>query len=287
MPPRRPSAIGAHAPVAGGLSRGALKYAATVGADCVQVFVSNPRGWAATPGDPRDDHAFREGCAAGHIPVFVHAPYLVNLGSPTAATRAKSVDALAHALGRAAEIGAAGVVVHGGSAVAGARRDEALAQVRELLLPLLDAVAEDGPRLLIEPTAGGGQALAARVEDLTEYFAVLDDHPRLGVCLDTCHAYAAGHDLAAPGGVRTVLGALVKAVGRGRLGLVHVNDSRDALGSSRDRHATLGEGSIGTDPLRELFVHPATRGVPLVVETPGGAEGHARDIALLRRLRDS
>lgn len=258
-----------------------------MGADCVQVFVSNPRGWAATPGNPRDDHAFREGCAAGRIPVFVHAPYLVNLGSPTPATRAKSVDALAHALGRGAEIGATGVVVHSGSAVAGARRDEALAQVRELLLPLLDTIPEPGPRLLIEPTAGGGQALAARVEHLTEYFAALDDHPRLGVCLDTCHAYAAGHDLAAPGGVRATLGALVKAVGRGRLGLVHVNDSRDPLGSARDRHATLGDGSIGMDPLRELFVHPATRGVPLVVETPGGAEGHARDIALLRRLRDS
>lgn len=287
MPPRRPSAIGAHAPVTGWLSRGALKYAATVGADCVQVFVSNPRGWAATPGDPRDDHAFREGCAAGRIPVFVHAPYLVNLGSPTPATRAKSVDALAHALTRGAEIGATGVVMHSGSAVAGARRDEALAQVRELLMPLLDAVPEGGPRLLIEPTAGGGQALASRVADLTEYFAVLDDHPGLGVCLDTCHAYAAGHDLAAPGGVRATLGALVKAVGRGRLGLVHVNDSRDPLGSTRDRHATLGEGSIGTDPLRELFVHPATRGVPLVVETPGGAEGHTRDIALLRHLRDT
>lgn len=276
-----------HAPVSGGLSRGALRYAATVGADCVQVFVSNPRGWAATAGNPRDDHAFREGTAAGRIPVFVHAPYLVNLGSPTVATREKSVVALRHALGRGHEIGAAGVVTHAGSAVAAERRDEALKQVRELLLPLLDAVPDGGPRLLVEPTAGGGEALASRVEDLTEYFAVLDEHPRLGVCLDTCHAFAAGHDLAAPGGVRATLGTLVKAVGRGRLGLVHVNDSRDPLGSGRDRHAAVGSGHIGTDPFRELFVHPATRGVPLVVETPGGADGHTRDLQLLRRLRDT
>jgi deoxyribonuclease-4 len=252
----------------------------------VQVFVSNPRGWAPSAGNERDDHAFREGCSAGRIPVFVHAPYLVNLGSPSAATRDKSVVSLTHALRRGHELGADGVVVHAGSAVAGARRDEAMAQLRALMMPVLDAVPDGGPRLLIEPTAGGGQALASRVEDLAEYFAALDDHPRLGVCLDTCHAYAAGHDLAQPGGVRAMLSALVKAVGRGRLGLVHANDSRDPLGSTRDRHAPLGEGTIGLDPLRELFVHPATREVPLVVETPGGADGHRRDIELLRSLRD-
>lgn len=287
MPPRRPSPIGVHAPATGGLSRGALRYAGQVGAEAVQVFVSNPRGWAPSAGDPRDDHAFREGCAAGRIPAFVHAPYLVNLGSPTAATRDKSVAALRHALDRATAIGAAGVVVHAGSAVGSARRDQALTQLRELLLPLLDSIPDDGPRLLVEPTAGGGQALASRVEDLTEYFATLEDHPRLGVCLDTCHALAAGHDLAAPGGVRATLSALVKAVGRGRLGLVHANDSKDPVGSSRDRHATLGSGTIGTDPFRELFVHPATRGVPVIVETPGGADGQRRDVALLRELRDT
>lgn len=270
----------------GGLARGALRYAGQVGAEVVQVFVSTPRGWAPSAGDPRDDHAFREGCAAGRIPVFVHAPYLVNLGSPTAATREKSVVALTHSLRRGQHIGATGVVVHAGSAVGKARRDDALAHLRELLLPILDTVPDGGPRLLIEPTAGGGQALAARVEDLEEYFEVLEGHPRLGVCLDTCHAFAAGHDLASPGGVRTMLKALVKAVGRDRLGLVHANDSRDPLGSTRDRHTALGDGTIGLDPFKELFVHPATRGVPVVVETPGGADGHARDIARLRGLRD-
>lgn len=286
VPPRRPSPIGAHCPTAGGLSRGTLRYAVTHGLQAVQVFVSNPRGWAATTGDPRDDHAFREGIGAARLPVFVHAPYLINLGSPNPATREKSVVALAHALRRGGQIGAAAVVVHTGSAVAGARRETALAQLREGLLPLLDAVPDDGPRLLVEPTAGGGQALAARVEDLAEYFTVLDAHPRLGVCLDTCHAFAAGHDLAAPGGLRTTLSALVRAVGRGRLGLVHANDSRDPLGSGRDRHANIGAGHIGTDPFRELFVHPATRGVPVLLETPGEARGLRGDLVTLRRLRD-
>jgi deoxyribonuclease-4 len=158
--------------------------------------------------------------------------------------------------------------------------------MRELLLPILDGLSDDAPDLLIEPTAGGGVALASTVEDLGPLFEALDAHPRLGVCLDTCHAYAAGHDLAKPGGVRTTLNALVRSVGRGRLKLLHANDSKDVLGSNRDRHTTVGAGCIGVEPFAELFRHPATRGVPVIVETPGGVDGHSRDIALLKRLRD-
>ncbi len=271
--------------MSGGLVKG-LAYAEEIGAAAVQVFVSNPRGWAPSAGDPAKDEEFRERCAHRSIPVFVHAPYLVNFGSPTEATLRKSVDAVAHAMRRGAEIGAAGVVVHAGSAVAGAHRDEAMAQLREHLLPVLDALPAEGPRLLIEPTAGGGQALAATVQDLTAYFAQLDQHPLLGVCLDTCHAFAAGHDLNAPGGMKKTLDALVRAVGRGRLGLVHANDSKDPLGSLRDRHEAIGQGQIGKDPFVELFRHPATRGVPVVVETPGDALAHRRDIDLLCALRD-
>lgn len=285
MPPRKPSPVGAHVPVAGGLVK-ALAYAEEIGAGAVQVFVSNPRGWAPSPGDPRQDEAFAGLCAERGLPAFVHAPYLVNFGSPTETTLRRSVDAVRHALRRAAEIGARGVVVHTGSAVAGAHRDVALAQLREHLLPLLDEVPDGGPQLLAEPTAGGGQALAATVEELGPWFAQLDDHPRLGVCLDTCHAFAAGHDLAAPGGMKKTLDALVRTVGRGRLGLVHANDSKDPLGSTRDRHEQIGAGRIGKDPFAELFRHPATRGVPVVVETPGDAAAHRRDLELLRALRD-
>jgi deoxyribonuclease-4 len=270
-------------PVAGGLLK-ALAYADEIGAAALQVFVSNPRGWALSAGDPARDEEFR---AASKAPVFVHAPYLVNFGSPTEATLRKSVLAVAHSLERGASLGARGVVVHAGSAVAGAHRDEAMRQVREHLLPLLDTIPEDGPRLLVEPTAGGGQALAATVQDLGPYFAALDDHPRLGVCLDTCHAFAAGHDLSSPGGMKKTLDALVRSVGRGRLQLVHANDSKDPLGSTRDRHESIGTGHIGKDPFVELFRHPATRNVPVVIETPGDAAAHRRDIDLLCALRDA
>ncbi len=285
MPPRKPSAVGSHVPTSGGLVK-ALAYAQEIGARAVQVFVSNPKGWAPSPGDPAQDEAFRGRCADDGTAVYVHAPYLVNFGSPTEATLTRSVAAVEHALARGRAIGARGVVVHAGSAVAGAHRDDAMAQLRTALLPVLDAADPDGPRLLVEPTAGGGQALAATVQQLEPWFAQLDRHEMLGVCLDTCHAFAAGHDVSSPGGMKKTLDALVKAVGRGRLALVHANDSKDPLGSSRDRHEMIGEGHIGKDAFAELFRHPATRGVPVLVETPGDASTHRRDIELLCSLRD-
>lgn len=256
----------------------------------MQFFAGNPRGWTAAAGDPAEDDAFRAGCAQDRIAAYVHAPYLVNFGSPSAVTLARSIDATRHALARGRVLGVRGVVVHAGSAVDSTHRDAALRQLREHLMPLLDELDRDDPggslRLLVEPTAGGGQALAATVEQLGPWYAALSAHPRLGVCLDTCHAWAAGHDLAAPGGVRRTLDALVATVGRGRLGLVHANDSRDPLGSGRDRHARIGAGLIGVEPFAELFRHSATRGVPLIVETPGGPAEHAVDIATLIALRD-
>ncbi|MGW8376572.1 TIM barrel protein, partial [Streptomyces sp. ODS28] len=114
----------------------------------------------------------------------------------------------------------------------------------------------------------------------------LDRHPRLGVCLDTCHVYAAGHDLAAPGGVKETLDELSEVTGPGRLKLIHANDSKDVAGAHKDRHANIGAGHIGSAPFGELLAHPATEGVPLVIETPGGKEGHAADVALLQGLRD-
>ena len=194
--PIRP--IGAHAKVTGGLATGSLRYAAAVGAEAIQVFVSNPRGWAPSNGDAGQDAALREHVAATGLPVFVHAPYLINVGSPDLPTLERSVAAIRCSLRRGREIGARGVVVHTGSAVGG-DREAALARVRESLLPLLDEIGDEGPDLLLEPMAGQGQMLCAALAQLEPYLDRLDWHPRANVCLDTCHAFAAGHDLATPG----------------------------------------------------------------------------------------
>ena len=285
MPPRKVSPVGLHVFVGPGLARGALRYAREVGAEAVQVFVSSPRGWAKAPGDPRQDEQFVDGCRESSLPVFIHAPYLVNVASPTALTVERSVDAIRHALERGRAICARGVVVHAGSDVGASGYDVAMKRVRENLRPLLDELTDDHPDLLIELTAGAKSSLAAGPEQIGGYLEQLEHHPKVGVCVDTCHAMAAGHDLAAPGGLRSFLSAVAKAAGRGRLRLVHANDSKDPVGSGRDRHARVGQGTIGADAFGELFVHPAVRGVPVLLETPGDAAEHTADLGLLRRLR--
>lgn len=280
--------VGAHAPTAGGLAKAALPHVDATAAEAVQVFVSNPRGWARSAGVPDQDAAFAAGCAQRRVPAYVHAPLLVNLASPTPATVAESTAALAHALARGAAIGARAVVFHAGSAVEEGAAEAALRRVREALLPLLDAAAARGePRLLVEPSAGGGGSLVTRVEQLGPFLDAVDRHPHLGVCFDTCHAWAAGHDLAAPGGMAATLDTLLATCGADRLALVHANDSRDPCGSTRDRHQTIGQGSIGEAGFAALLAHPATAGIPVIVETPsrGGPAGHAADVATLRRLR--
>ncbi|NUO61632.1 MAG: deoxyribonuclease IV [Hamadaea sp.] len=275
--------MGVHSFTAGGLAKSALAYVDQLDAGSVQVYIGNARSWRQSAGDPAQDGAFLAGCAERGIPSFIHAPLLVNLGSPTPATVTQSEAAISHALIRGKAIGARGVVFHAGSSVDPSHTDQAWKQVREALLPLLDKSQAAGwPRLLVEPSAGGGRSLAARVEHLAEYFAAVDHHPALGVCFDTCHAWAAGHDLVTPGGMTATLDALVEAVGPGRLELVHANDSKDPLGSTRDRHEAIGKGMIGLEPFRELMAHPAAAGLPVIVETPG--ETHADDLAALRSV---
>ncbi|WP_244927564.1 deoxyribonuclease IV [Nocardioides sp. W7] len=286
--------VGTHVIVGKGLVAGALASAEELGCETFQVFVGNPRGWALSAGKPAEDAAFRAAIAERAMRVFVHAPYLVNLGSPTAATYEKSVASVAHNLRRAAEIGAEGVVVHTGSFVdpsdgdSSARYDAAMRQVREGLLPLLDALgdSEDSPWLLLEPTAGQGRSLCAGVEDLAPYLAALDDHPRAGICLDTCHVFAAGAPLDEPGGTTATVDRIVEIGGPGRLRLVHANDSMDVRGAFKDRHQQLGQGHIGVEAFAELLAHPATEGVPFVLETPGSRDAGNPDIALLKKLRD-
>nr|WP_030363009.1 deoxyribonuclease IV [Streptomyces alboflavus] len=284
----RRNPVGSHVPVAGGLASVGLAYARDLAAETVQVFVANPRGWATPPGNPKQDEEFRAVCAAEGIPAYVHAPYLINFGSHTEATVEKSVESMRHSLRRGREIGALGVVVHTGSATGGRERKVALRQVRERVLPLLDELThDDDPYLLLESTAGQGASLCSRTWDFGPYFEALDAHPKLGVCLDTCHIFAAGHDLAGPGGMKQTLDLLVDTVGPGRLKLVHANDSKDVVAAHKDRHENIGSGHIGADPFRELMTHPATEGVPLIIETPGGKEGHAADVARLKELRDA
>jgi deoxyribonuclease IV len=284
--PIRP--IGAHAPVAAGLATASLRYAAAVGAEAIQIFVTNPRGWAARSADDEQTGVLRDHVAATGFDVFIHAPYLINVGSPDPVLRDRSGALLAHCLRRASAIGARGVVVHAGSAIT-ADREAAIRRARDTLLPLLDmlpAVGSEGPDLLIEPMAGQGSTLCAAIADIGPYLAALDWHPRALLCLDTCHLFGAGHDLTAGNGVAAALAELA-GVAPDRLRLIHANDAKDSCGSRKDRHQNIGLGTLGIRPFWELLHHPATAGIPFVVETPGAAQGQAADVATLKSLRQS
>ena len=294
MPPlpvlRNP--VGTHVKVGTGLVTGALARADALGCEAIQIFVGNPRGWALAAGKPDEDARFRDAAAERGLRTFIHSPYLVNLGSPTPATYERSVASVAHNLRRAAELGAEGVVVHTGSFVDPTGRAEAsaraLRQVREALLPMLEVVSgDDAPWLLLEPTAGQGRSLCAGVDDLEQYLEALDLHPKAGLCLDTCHMFAAGAPLDEPGGAAATLDRVVEIGGADRLRLVHANDSMDVRGAFRDRHQKIGEGHIGTAAFAELLAHPATEGVPFILETPGSRDVDDPQIPLLKQLRAS
>jgi deoxyribonuclease IV len=280
--------IGAHVSVAGGLGR-APGNARAVGCESLQVFVSNTRGWAPPPVDPAGDERFRaELAAAGLGPLFVHAPYLVNFASVSPVTRARSREVVAATLAKAAAIGAAGVVVHAGAALASGRA-AGLATTREALLPLADAVAAPGalaasPDLVLELTAGTRGSLAARFEEMAELLAACDHHPRLKVCMDTCHAQAAGYDLGDPAGAAKALDELFTTLGD-RVVLVHANDSRDPVGAGRDRHCPIGTGTIGDRGFAAILAHPGLAALPVITETTGDPAQMATDLTRLKRLR--
>jgi len=284
--PKELSRIGAHTPTTGGMAKRSIEYAKTTGAEVIQVFASSPRMWAMPASKSDLDDAFKEKALELDIHTYVHAPFLINLGSPTEATYVNSLASTSYSLQRGSDIGALGVVIHTGSAVDISHVEKAWKQIHEGVMPILNALSDDAPFLLLEPTAGQGQSLVKKLDDLEQYLEALEYHPKVGICLDTCHVFAAGHDIAAEGGMNKTLDLLVEIAGIERFKLIHANDSMDVCGALKDRHQNIGDGHIGIKPFAELLAHPATAGVPLVLETPGMEEKHSIEVALLRALRD-
>ena len=278
--------IGAHVPTSGGMAKRAIEYAKTIKAEAIQVFASNPRGWAMPETNHEADQAFIEKANELEIETYVHAPFLINLGSPTEGTYKNSLASTKYSLKRGREIKAKGVVIHTGSAVDEGNIKKAWKQIHEGMMPILNELDDQDPWLLLEPTAGQGQSLVKRLEDLNNYFEALEWHPKVGICLDTCHVFAAGHDIKSKGGMSATIDLLVEVAGSERIQLIHANDSMDVLGSLKDRHQNLGEGEIGTKPFAELLAHPAIVDAPLILETPGEEPEHGSEVAILKKMRD-
>jgi deoxyribonuclease-4 len=247
--------IGAHVNNAHPLEEAKLRNA-----DAVQIFASNPQSWRKP--QPRPD---AEQLKAATVPIYVHAPYLINVISPNNRVRIPSRKILAQTLEAGEAFGAVAVIVHGGHVTDEGSIEDGPNRWRKALEPL-----ETDLPILIENTAGGEAAMARRVEDIARLWEEIGDLGP-GFCLDTCHFWAAGENL--DGLVDRVMAAT------GRIDLVHCNDSRDPFDSRRDRHANLGQGEIPPESLLEVV---RAAGAPIIVETPGGVEEQAADILWLR-----
>jgi deoxyribonuclease IV len=258
--------IGAHLSSAGGIHT-AVDRAEAIGAESLQVFTQSPRTWRPTNHDPKTFDLFRERREqVGLQGVLCHALYLCNFAATDDAIYEKSVVALRTTMEVACAIGADGVVVHVGSHL-GAGFDKGL----ERVLPALELVLElcnESTWLLLENSAGAGGTIGRSVEELATIHERLDRHPRLGLCLDSCHLYVSGVDVTDRAALDALLDELDGAVGLDRLRALHVNDSAGGLGSNRDRHANIGEGLLG-ERLGVFLGHPRLQGMPAVLEVEG------------------
>ena len=273
--------IGAHVSAAGGIDK-AVARAQEIGAECVQVFPSAPQGWAFKPLDERAAAGFRDGAQeAGIGPNVLHAIYLVTLGADDEALVERSKLSLMRYLDAAAELGAMGVIMHLGSHK-GHGFDGVFAQVVTALREVLAGAPRD-VALLLENSAGMGNHLGSRFSELGAFIRALDD-PRVGVCLDTQHAFAAGYDLTTPAGVDAAMAEFEREVGTRLLRAVHVNDSKPPLGGGVDRHENIGQGQMGLGAFEAVMAHPAFAPVPFYLEVPG-LEGKGPDAANVEALK--
>jgi deoxyribonuclease-4 len=274
--------LGTHMSIAGGLCK-AIERAESVAATAVQIFTRNQKRWENPPLADEEAVAFR--AAAPRLRyVCAHAGYLINLASPDEASRQRSLDALLDELDRAERLGCDCLVLHPGSP----KDDGAeigLSRVAEGLLAALSATPNDKVRIALENTAGQGSALGADIDELGRLLDLCDRDPRLTVCIDTAHAFAAGYDLTGQAGVDLLARTIDRRIGWDRVRVLHLNDATYACGSRRDRHEHIGRGQIGEAGFRHLLAIPELRCTPGILETHKDPKTLAEDIVNLRAIR--
>ena len=273
---------GAHVSTAGGIHT-AIDRAVERGAESVQLFTQSPRAWRPTNHPPENIERFKQARAeAGIGAVVCHALYLINLAATDKEIREKSRAALLQTVEVACAIEADGVVLHVGSHL-GDGFDAGLERAAPALQEAL-ATCEGPTWILLENSAGAGGTIGRSVDELAILVDRLDRHPRLGLCLDSCHLWVSGVDVTDPATVAATLEEVDERIGLDRLRCLHVNDAAAELGSNRDRHANVLGGLMG-EGLGAFLAHPAVQGLPAILETPG-PDGHGPDAAEVQRLKD-
>lgn len=279
---KHPLIVGAHMSIAGGYEE-ALASAESIGATTMQIFTVNQRQWQHKEPEDKDVEVFRTRLAASSLKyIMSHDSYLINLGSPKEDVREKSICAFRQEVERCFRLNISLLNFHPGAALDGSRQ-ECLERIVDSLLSMasLWEKREGQLRLLLEITAGQGSVVGNSFEELQYIIERTNKSIPIGVCLDTCHAFAAGYDLRSNEALHATLDQFDQIIGLDRLFALHMNDSQKGLGCKIDRHMPLGEGMIGLDGFRAIVRHPVLSRLPMYLETPGGLELWKKEIALL------
>jgi len=275
--------FGAHMSISGGVSK-SFARGQQIGCDAMQIFCKNDRQWSAKPLPPEEIAAFHaEQARTGISPVIVHDSYLINLAAPGDELWEKSIAAFGDELERCALLGAPYLVTHPG-AHTGSGEEAGLLREAVALNRIFSEGVGGSVTVLIETTAGQGSSLGNRFEQLARLFELVPHHQRLGICVDTCHIFAAGYDIRTSAGYEAAFAELDQLVGLERIKCFHLNDSQKGLGSRVDRHTHIGQGMIGLEAFRLLVNDPRFRGLPMIIETPKG-EAMLEDVENLSLLR--
>ena len=276
--------FGFHISIAGGFSK-VVERALKTECETIQLFSRNPRGWNYKDLDPNDVKQFQAELRASNIsPCFVHLPYLPNLAAAKEDLYEKSIDTLCEDLRRAEMLGIPFLVVHIGSRVS-LSEDEAVEKVVKGLRKSLSKVPNQ-VKVLLENTAGQGTELGSRFSQIQQIISAVNNKARIGICLDTAHAFQAGYDLSSKKGLDDAMEEFDRSIGVQNLHLLHLNDSKTPLGSHSDRHWHIGEGCIGLEGFRNIVNHPQLKHLPGIMETPRqDFKDDLRNIKVMRSLK--
>lgn len=267
--------LGAHMSIAGGIHL-AVSRGEEVGCTAIQIFTKNATQWAGRPLTDSEKRSFKAECSRTGIMAVAHDSYLINLASPDASLRLKSVDAFVEEMERAEELDLPFLIMHPG-AHKGLGEDEGIDRVVESLNTILKRTSGFRVRILVENTAGQGTSLGHSVQHLKRLVNEPSEPERLGVCIDSCHAFAAGHDIRERPGYDGFFELLDTAIGLDRLGALHLNDCKKGLGSRVDRHEHIGRGKIGLEFFRLVMNDAGFASIPKLLETPKELDGRDMD----------
>jgi deoxyribonuclease-4 len=278
--------IGAHVSSAGGPHL-VFERARAIGAEAVQLFISAPQQWKLPALTDEQVDLFQRQREAAGMPAFFHGVYLINLGSQDEALLARSVASLKAYRHYAGRMGVVGTIFHVGSHLGAGFEEALVGRIASMLTEVLADEPGNPSLLILENNAGQGNCIGGKFAELGAIIRATGGHPSVAVCLDTCHAYAMGYDLATTEGCSAAMAEFDREIGFARLVAVHANDTKQPIGTFRDRHENIGEGYLGIAGFRTLMAHPAFRDVPFLLEVPGfgGAGPDAKNIRRLKKIR--